>query len=277
MQVWKPKILIKRLEELESENIYLVEQFTAVEKALVKEKTFHRKFVDEAVESEHIRMEDAKKEKRSLVEANKSHVKHIRQLTKDLSFYKQAYEEVSKEDDSTNTPLIKENRRLSKDLSFYQKAYEELSNNDESAHTSLVKENHQLTRDLSFYQKAYEDLMESAHTTSNHRTQRTTRKSTSDPLPNANKSSKALSKVAEKLLIENKKLQSKMIKLQATNQLMKKKIQQLENFKNKMMNKKLKFSKEVDELELLVASTKMKNKDTFTPEVLAKLRQLSND
>jgi hypothetical protein len=63
--------------------------------------------------------------------------------------------------------------------------------------------------------------------------------------------------------------------LSASILMLKNKNRKMENFKEKTINKKLKNSEEVEELEFLIKSTKMKNKDTFTPEVLSKLDELS--
>lgn len=89
------------------------------------------------------------------------------------------------------------------------------------------------------------------------------------------KSSRVLAKVSEKLFIENKKLKLKVTTLNSTVGILKKKNKQLENWKSKTNNKKLKFSQEIDELELLADSVRTKNKHTFNPEVLAKLDKLS--
>lgn len=86
--------------------------------------------------------------------------------------------------------------------------------------------------------------------------------------------SKAMTKVSEQLFVENKKLKLKVKNLAATVRNLKTKNKQLENFKNKTLNKKLKFTEQVNELQRLVDSTKTKNKDTFSPEILAKLDQL---
>lgn len=84
-----------------------------------------------------------------------------------------------------------------------------------------------------------------------------------------------LSQLSDKLIVENKKLKVKVEGLNATIKILKSKNVKLENFKKNIDNKKVKFSKDSDELALLVKSTETKNKTVFNPAVLAKLGELS--
>lgn len=229
--------LTERVTQIEAENHRLYQENSALEKALEKQKTFHRTFSDDVVESERIRNEDFKSEKRSLTEKNQV--------------------------------LFKENRQLAKDVSFYRKAFEELSKEDNSAHSK-----HPTQQPVKVDGALATEKTPFRHTRRQRQAATSTSESASASICKY-KSSRELSKVSEKLFTENKKLKLKNNNLSAAILLLKKKNRQLENFKNNMINKKLKFSQERDELELLVESTKMKNKDTFIPEVLVKLGQFS--
>ena len=84
-----------------------------------------------------------------------------------------------------------------------------------------------------------------------------------------------MSKANNKLFEENKMLKLKICKLSATIAIIKKKNQQLENFRSKINNKKAKFCQDSDELARLVDSTQIKkNKNTFNPEALTMLGRL---
>lgn len=217
--------LIDRVTDLKAENQNLLDKIADIEKSYEKHKKFHRKFVDDVVETERIRIDDFKKEKRSLIDENKS--------------------------------LVGLNRQLAKDATFYKKSYEELAN-------------------------------ESAEIRSHKSTEASAEKSTElyeEPTPSSfqtqtkikNKSSKSIAKISESLFLENKKLKVKVTNLTADIRLLKKKNQQLENFRKKINNKDLRKHQEYEELEWLVALSTKKNKETFNPEMLAKLDALANN
>lgn len=225
---------------VEAENFRLIQKVADLEKALEKQKHFHRKYAEDVVISESIRHQDFKNEKLSLVEQNKSQVQTIRQLTKDLSFYKKAFEELVKEDETDSTCSNKRTTRTSASSSspparLSTSALKSIPSRFTSAVTSSQKNSSEC----------------------NH------------------KSSKVLTKIADGLLMENKKLKVNANSLNATIRILKTKNQKLENLKKKIDNKKLKFSQDADELEKLVNSTGKKNKTTFTPEILVKLGELS--
>lgn len=232
--------LINRITEIEAEKERLSQENSTLEKALEKQKRLHRKFSDDVVESERIRNDDFRSEKRSLIDGNQV--------------------------------LVKENRQLSKDVLFYKKAYEEVSKEDKSA--SDTKHPNQRS-------EVSDTLATEAPPVQPVRTKRLTRSATQSVSTSASacscnhKSSRELTKISEKLLTENKKLKLKNNEQSATVLLLKKKNRSLENFKDKMVKKKEKFSQEADELEWLAESTKMKNSETFNPEVLTKLGQFS--
>lgn len=55
------------LRNLEAENSILTQQVNTLEKVLEKEKKFHRKFADEVIANEVVRLENFRKEKHKLV------------------------------------------------------------------------------------------------------------------------------------------------------------------------------------------------------------------
>lgn len=224
---------------IEAENHRLIEQCSILEKALEKQKKFHRKFAEDVVATESIRIEDFKKTKRSLIEDNKSLTIANRQLTKDALFYKQAYDELAKEDGSANSNQLPETS-TSESTSMMNTRQTKSASSSSTKCTSTMTSSSQI------------------RTANSPRTE----------------SSKILSKMLEKLFADNKKLKLKVDGLTKTIRCLKTANQKLENFKKKIDNKKLKYVREADELSLLVASTERKNKDTFNREVLAKLAEL---
>ena len=65
--------------------------------------------------------------------------------------------------------------------------------------------------------------------------------------------------------------------MSSKNALLNKKIRQLESFRNRIENKKSKFSRESEELETLIDLSKKKNRDVYTPEVLEMLGNLAKN
>lgn len=159
---------------------------------------------------------------------------------------------------------------------------------------SLTKGKRQSDKDLDFYKKAYqevciEDEKESTMprrqpvmNTSQRRASAENKTTSVAPMANMqintecrHKSSKVLSKMLEKYVMENKKLKSKVESLNSIVRILKAKSIQFENLKKKINNKKLKFIEDSNELALLVDSSQRKNKSIFTPEILAKMGELS--
>lgn len=151
---------------IENENLHLSQQVNDLEKALEKQKKFHRKFAEDVIATEKIRTQDFNEEKRSLSERNKL--------------------------------LTQENRQLNKDVTFYKSAYDELSNEVGSACTSephrKTTPHPSITSGANPEMKKSVNIMDvDGHSQSNSRTC-------------THKSSKVLSKICEKLLLDNKKL-----------------------------------------------------------------------
>ncbi len=235
------------VEEMEADNFRLSEQVTALEKTLEKQKSFHRKFVDDVVESERIRNEDFKSQKRSLTQTNKSLIDQNRQLNKDVSFYKGAYEELVKEENSVET--TSSNQRPAKKRLMSSEMEDNPSQSKRFSTRLAVTSTQALSSTISTIIQGQAD--------------------------NKRMSSKKLSKISEKIFSENKKLKLKVNNLSATILLLKKKIRKLESNDEKTTKQKSKVERQVDELTLLVDSTKIKNKNTFNAEVLAKLNTFS--
>lgn len=178
------------LREKEAENRYLLEKISLLEKALEKEKKFHRKYAEEVVDTEAIRIADFKKETQSYIVENKT--------------------------------LKKINSQLVKDVRFYKMAHEELANNESvvaTAGNSPRKSPIQTTETES--QTVVKRLR---------------------PSIGKHKSSKEAIKINLSLFEENKKLQSKISDIKSTVAVLTKKNKQLENFRNKIENKKLNFA-----------------------------------
>lgn len=85
------------LSDMEADNQNLNERIILLEKALEKEKKFHRRYADEVAATETIRIQDFKREKQSIVEENKALTRINRQLNKDVAFYKMAHAELANE------------------------------------------------------------------------------------------------------------------------------------------------------------------------------------
>lgn len=92
------------LRDMEAENQNLHERIILLEKALEKEKKFHRRYADEVTATEMIRIQDFKKEKKALVDEMKALTGANRQLKKDVTFYRGAHEELANESSSTTEP-----------------------------------------------------------------------------------------------------------------------------------------------------------------------------
>lgn len=239
-------ILIDKSIELENEVTRLSHQNEELQKALEKQKTFHRNYADEVNAMEKVRIQDFKAEMRSLTEQNKNLIKTNRQLNIDVSFYKQAAEELSAESEIACNMQSKLNSE---------------SNMKLQVSTSSPVTTKKVTK----------------------RSVKTVATATSRPesIPRVSlaceckhTSSKVLTKVNDKMFQENKKLKSKISNLSATITVLTKKNKQLENFQKKIDNKKFKFEENSAELQLLVESTKKKNKHTFNAEALKMLREI---
>lgn len=176
-----------------------------------------------------------------------------------------------------NKLLVKENRQLIKDASFYKKAFEEVIKEDEAAKRSnqrtANKSRNSESGPSSPSSPSVPARMTRSTTSSATSTMNALGSSTASECKH--KSSRVLSQLSEKLLGENKKMKMKLDNLNATIKILKSKNQKLETFKKKIDNKKCKFSQDSDELALLVKSIETNNGSTFTPEILEKLRQLT--
>ncbi len=93
-------VLHEQVNSLDSEVFSLKQQVSELEKALEKQKKFHRKFVEEVDATERLRTQDFKEEKSGLNNRIKSLVNEKRQLSIDCTFYKKSYNELIKEKES---------------------------------------------------------------------------------------------------------------------------------------------------------------------------------
>lgn len=245
--------LTTQVNDLESERINLSQRVIDLEKALDKQTKLHRKYVEDVDVTEKLRIDDFKVEKRNLSEQIKLLTKQTRQQTKDLDFFKNAYEEVVKENDN---------------IAFYKTAYEELikENQGSSNSSRTTRASPQAVPSRPFPKSLAETSPALLATTL------TSKLSSSG---GRHKSSKVLSQLSEKLLMENKKLKIKVDNHNETIRVLKAKNKKLESFKQKIDKKKLQFCHETEELKNLLKLTERKNKTTYTPEILAELGELS--
>ncbi len=250
--------LIDRVTVVEAENDRLNQQIAMLEKALDKQKKLHRKFAEDVVESERIRNQDFRCEKQSLKAINASLDKENRQLVKDVSFYKTAYEELVKEDQPAQA--VGSSQRLSKQ-------------------TMVMEEEPVLENNPARPKRASRTIMSAATQTSSSTTMSksecncSTETVIGPQIGNKQKSSKVLTKLSEKLFTENKKLTLKINSSSATILHLKKNIRKLETIIEKSAKQKTKVSQDLDDITLLVNSTLLKNKDTFNSDVLKKLQK----
>lgn len=185
-------------------------------------------------------------ERKSLLEENKLLTQENRQLKKDCLFYKEAYKELEKEEKSVPTEHP----------------------NEQSANvTGSVKNNEPENS------KRYSRETESTMYSSLNKIDRA--KPVTSQAEHKYQSSKTILKVNERLYIENKKQKLKISSLSSTVVFLKRKNKQLENWKEKMINNRLRSLQDISELNHLAESTEGKNKDIYTPEILAKLDELS--
>lgn len=84
-------------ESWETEKYLLETKIKDLQNALEKSKKFHKKFVDDAIESEEIRNRGFERMKIELKAINKQQIAQIRELTKDKSFYESTCNELMKE------------------------------------------------------------------------------------------------------------------------------------------------------------------------------------
>ncbi len=86
----------QRIDALEADKHSLTQQIKQLENSLDKEKKFHRKFVDDVIQSEEMRNLDFEKQRREFLENIKQLVAANRQLTNDKAFYKTSYDSLMK-------------------------------------------------------------------------------------------------------------------------------------------------------------------------------------
>lgn len=247
----------EQVTDFEIERGNLFQKVEALEKQLDRQKQFHRKFADDVIVSESIRNEDFAKEKRDLVEQNKELRKENRQFKKDVSFYKAAFEEVLKEDESAKQKKPDQIRDKSSSLEYIATTSIGLTVASVSA--------------SSFLPELESNVRVSSCAASQTDSVRSLR------IKSKPHSSRVVSKIAEQLLLENKKLKEKVASLNTTVGVLKRKNKQLDNFQTKVEKKEIDHSKEHLELEALVASTKKTNKDIFNTKALAELEQLAEN
>lgn len=141
--------LKETLRDMDTENIHLKDQVSQLKKCLDKEKKFHRKFADEVELTESTRINDFKNEKRLLVEENQSLLKENRQLAKDVTFYKNAHEELSKETEITKFPSIpSEMPSTSRSREVPEKSTQRSTKLSTKSNTKLFEENKTLRQKI---------------------------------------------------------------------------------------------------------------------------------
>lgn len=246
--------LIDTVAELQAERDKFRDQVVILEKALDKQKNFHRKFADDVIESERVRNEHFRSEKRSLTEENKSHLRENRDLKKELTFYKEAYHEILQENESEG--ILCPDQRTEK---------------NEMVRT--IEDDPAVEIDTSQRRRSSRRL--SVTSTSAQTSQLTASEMVISKQTGKKKSSKVMTKISENLITENKKLKLKVNSQSAIILHLRKDKRQLENQIAKMDKKQNKISDDVGELNSLVESSQLTNADIFTREVLDKLRNYS--
>lgn len=234
--------LYQQIDLLEAERHSLADQIKQLERALDKEKKFHRKFAEDVIQSEESRNLDFEKQRKELLEQNKKLVAVNRELTKENSFYKTSYDSLMKEEDSKDR---------------YHSAH---SSSSYSAHSSS---------NYSAHSSCISDSISSNYSTATE--------SASLPSKSRIKKSKEISKLSEKIFEENRRLKMRNTKLARDNTSLRLKVKQLENFKNKIQNKTSQHEADKIELQSLFQSTRRTNGQIFNPLALSKLRELSRD
>lgn len=251
-----------RIDYLEAEKHYLNQRIKELENAVEKQKKFHRKFVEDVVESEEIRIQDFDKERKELVEDRKRLVTENRQLAKDKLFYHHAYSQLIKDEEikkSLNEPSIA-NQSTSETRDEALNSSNEPSKKS-SQSTPAPKHSYETRRSCSILEASSSNAV-SLPSTYQHKS--------------LTKNSKIISKVSEKLFEDNKILKLKATKLIKDNASLRLKLKQLENFKTKILNKKLQQEKDHNEMQNLYEATSRTNRQIFTPDLLCELRKLSN-
>lgn len=232
--------IYQRVDGLEAEKHCLLQQIKQLESALDKEKKFHRKFVEDVLQSEEIRNQDFEKEKKELVKDKKRLTAENRQLTKDKLFYQSGFESLveEKEDKTSSSP-----KNLSKSSPVSRETY--------NTRLSTTK-------------------LESSSTSPQCST-------TKGPAKIRQSTSKAISKLSAKIFEDNKRLKLKVTKVTRDNASLRLKLKQLENLNDKMRTKNLQHDADQNELQNLFESTRRTNGQVYTPYILSKLGELSRD
>lgn len=114
----------QRIDVLEAEKHSLLHQIKQLENGLDKEKKFHRKFVEDVIQSEELRNLDFEKQRKELLEENKRLLAVNRQLTIDKTFYKTSYDSLIDDEDRTKPNQSKETATSSDSVSNYSTANE---------------------------------------------------------------------------------------------------------------------------------------------------------
>lgn len=235
--------LTDQVNNFETEVFRLSHENEQLQKALQKQKQFHRNFADEVAAMEKVRIRDFNEEKRSLSALNKT--------------------------------LIKENRQLNIDVTFYKQAHQELVNRSEAASSSQLC---QRTASNSSLPASPPPLRVRV----TRKTTKSAATATSEPENISYRSAVCVCKQTSSKTVKNstkmfeeiKKLKSKISTLSTTIAMLKKENKRLESFRIKIDNKKLKFQDDSVELERLVRFTKKSNKNTFNAEALSMLKKI---
>lgn len=236
-------------EALIAENHLLQNDLDQIKKSFERYKDLHRKFVEDTIESEKLRIDDYNKLKKSLSDDISSLRSENNRIKKDLSFYKKCCQEFNKEDDQ----LRKKSPR--NDVSIIKSNQDKFNQKDE---IPIIK---RVTRSSTSDTRTPEPQIES-NLCSNKNQYRS-----NNP--------KVFFKINEKLFEENKKLKLKISVLTKDNNLLRTKNKQLDNFKNKINDKKKILNQKLDELDKLASLNEQKNGEKFSQNVLDELGKLS--
>lgn len=159
------------LRDLEADNQHLHNKIIMLEKALDKEKKFHRKFADDVTETEKVRNSQFKREKHEYVEENKSLRQNNKQLAKDVDFYKKAHEELANavqstvvQSTATNCPVpsntIESNPEVPEQASNYHRSskHQESSKKVIKNNAMLYEKNKKLESKIKDFRSIVSDL-----------------------------------------------------------------------------------------------------------------------
>lgn len=242
--------LHQRIESLEMEKSFLSQEVKDLKNALNKQKVFHRKFADDVMEAEEMRIKDFNNEVKGLQEENKRLRADNRELAKEKSFYQAAYNSIADEDDNDST--VRSNNVNLSTSGPIRHPYSTRSSSTVSHPTTSQSSQSSINEDA-------------IHPPSNIRNKKTN-------------NLKKVSKLSEKWFADCKKMKLKVTKLSSDNTRLKLTVKKLENFKNKIQNKKITQEAQKIELQSLSKATVRTNEQIFfNAGAMAKLSKFSKE